>query len=257
MPTASAPWGHGCSPPRFALSGRVRWPLEKSTRIAVRLPQIVLLQFNLGNDQTCNSHICLWVFFWSPLLLQTTSAHFSLLLWEKGWEMDSGIVNSWPWHLLHRKWQLNISHKLTIASGTYMTTSTQAREEMFIMALSPKKKIGPLGKAKPWEHLEQIQQLQSKQRTLSKAALLEGGCSLVQGTEQRLWRWHHLPAVWPWGSHLSCLGLSILACEIGIIIYQQPYPMLLWRFTKISNILDEPPGSDIYSIHWETNNVKK
>lgn len=182
----------------------------------------------------------------------------SLSCWERKagrWTQARWTVG--PWHLLHRKWQLNISHKLTIASGTYMTTSTQAREEMFMMALSPKKKIGPLGKAKPWEHLERIQQLQSKQRTLSKAALLERGCSLVQGTEQRLWRWHHFPAVWPWGSHLSCLGLSILACEIGIIIYQQPYPMLLWRFTKISNILDETPGSDIYSIHWETNNGKK
>lgn len=66
---------------------------------------------------------------------------------RNGWETASGIVNSWPRHLLHRKWQLNISHKLNIASDTYMTICTQASGEMFIMALSPKKrKTGALGK---------------------------------------------------------------------------------------------------------------
>lgn len=69
-----------------------------------------------------------------------------------------------------------------------MTTCTQARESMFIMVLSPKKEIGPLGKAKPWEHWERIQQLQSTQPCWKEDAAW-------YREQSKDWMWHHLPAI--------------------------------------------------------------
>lgn len=150
VPTASTPWGHRCSPPILHKWVRAQRPLEKSTRIVVFLSQTEYCRLSFWmTKHITHTYICDHTFV--IVLMVSFRPHLLTSLsycQRNGWEMASEIVNRWPWHLLHRKWQLNISHKLNIASETYIAIYTQASREMFIMALSPKKKTGLLGKLK-------------------------------------------------------------------------------------------------------------